>query len=1253
MKIRKLNFSLLAIAGLIALSGCKKDSKADYPRIGSYPGDASQSFAPELIIDNSTYRNVAELKSAYHSSSYDYNLTAQLVTDGIISAEKPATVNLSTQNGDLLKNQREYFFDGKADSKYVIQGQDVFLQLDLNNMDITVDKFILKGSVALDAKKARGYEITAYGSNDGSEWTVLEQTKGGGYAGIERPSFNFFNFRPPRRNATLPPEPEPAPSPVIFNYDYKPAPQEAQQPNFFGFGGGRNANITRNIVEEVILKEPASYKHYKVAFKMQSAIEWTFTDWEFYKENVLLNMLPSFIFNSVWQSAGAGEEWVYVDFGAPASIDKIKLFWVNKAVEGKIQVSDDAKTWKDVANLPNGNGKEDEIDLEKSVKSQYLRLLLTKSENAQPYILSELQAFGKGGLVVRPKAAPAITDGRQYLSGGNWKLQRSSLVSATGEEISKPEFKETNWIYATVPGTVLSSYLNIAALPDPNYADNQLQISESFFYSNFWYRNEFEIATPSEEYFLNFDGINWKANIFLNGQKVGNIDGAFMRGKFDVTSLIKQGKNAIAVEIVKNTHPGAIKEQTAWSTDQNGGIPGADNPTYHATIGWDWIPTIRGRDIGIWNDVFLTYTGSVTIEDPFVRTELPLPDTTSANIIAEVTLVNHSNKAVNGKLKGTYGDVAFEQVVSLSASETKLVKFDATTNPDLKLQNPKLWWPKGYGEQNLYDVTFAFETDGKVTDKTAFKSGVRQMTFDENVYQPSGGMSFGFGFGGGESRRLSLYVNGRRFIGFGGNWGFGESNLNYRGREYDIAVAYHADMNFTMIRNWVGQIGDEEFYEACDKYGVMVWQDFWLANPGDGPDPYYPDMFNANADDYIKRIRNHPSIGIYVGRNEGNPPEHIDNYLRKSVAELHPGIHYISNSASGVVSGGGPYRALPPKDYFQSYGHDKFHSERGMPNVMNYESMLQAFGKDGIEPVNMKDTPNNIYGLHDYTLGGTSGASAQAATSFNDMIEKAFGKPKDAKQFAEWAQWVNYNGYRAIFEGRSEHRRGMLLWMSHPAWPSMVWQTYDYYFDPTGAYFGCKKASEPIHIQWNPIREDIEIINYHAFDKKGLAAKAQIINPDGQVQWEKEALLDIKEDATVAIFPLEFPETLADAYFIKLTLAENGKVLSDNFYWRGKEDGNLKALLNVPKVTLASKTVSKKTGAEWLLTTTLKNETASPAMMIRLKVVGKGGERILPVFFSDNYFFLMPGEEKTVTMKFTDKDARGETPAVEISGFNL
>jgi hypothetical protein len=369
----------------------------------------------------------------------------------------------------------------------------------------------------------------------------------------------------------------------------------------------------------------------------------------------------------------------------------------------------------------------------------------------------------------------------------------------------------------------------------------------------------------------------------------------------------------------------------------------------------------------------------------------------------------------------------------------------------------------------------------------------------------------------------------------------------------------------------------------------------------------------------------------------------LDTALRNFITNLHGDLHYISNSSMGVVSGGGPYRALPVKDYYLLYGRNKLHSERGMPNVMNFESLKQTL------PVNALWPQNNIWGIHDYTMEG-----AQSCSTFNAMIEKGFGPPKNARQFTELAQWINYDGYRAMFEGRSRYRQGLLLWMSHSAWPSMVWQTYDYYFDPTAAYFGCKKASEPIHIQWNPVYDDIEVVNLSGKNRKGLIATASIYNMDGTLQWEKDTITDSNEDTTLKIFKVGFPASLSAVHFIKLTLTESDQVISENFYWRGLEEGNYTALNSVPKIQLKSKTHIRKEDDQWILTTLLHNETKHPALMVRLKVVGKKDrERILPVFFSDNYVFLMPGEEKVITMKLRDHDTRGENPVVEISGFNL
>lgn len=1175
----------LILCMMSVVTGCQQSASTpdglNHPA-GQYPGNPAEDFAPVVQRSRSNeYRNLAHLRPAYHSSSYDYNLTAQLVTDGIVSSEKPWWIRVSSQDGEISKQQREYLLDGMPWSAIKSGDKQVMVQIDMPQHELLADEVHLRGRITLPKGQMPRQEAQVLASQDGQNWEKIS----------------------------------------------------ADGVKFVGEDSGRDKSgvtVSRHFDLACALDASSAVKYLRFELSADLARYWEITNLQFYRQQQEVSVMPSEHFCSAWRSATDGEEWVYVDLGDKFSFDKVRLDWINRAKSAILQVSDDAKSWRDLFNLTASEGLTDELSVKG--EARYVRLLCQESANGEPYELSEMQVMGRGGMDVIAKTP--------------WRLQRASEVQAKGEEIATASFDAQAWIPATVPGTILTSYLRAGALPDPNYRDNQFFISESFFNSDFWYRTQLTVDQLTERTFLKFDGVNWKAEVYLNGKYVDRIDGAFKKGKFDVTDLIHTGDNYLAVRIIKNAHPGRVKEQDAFTAESNGGHLGADNATFHASIGWDWIPTVRGRNIGIWNDVYLTHKGNVTIEKPFVSSVLPqLPDTTVAEVTAQMTLCNHADHAVSGVVKGTFGEIPFSQQVELQAGEEKLITFAPDNTPALHFENPQLWWPNGYGEPHLYDVKMAFEVDGKVSDELNMKSGIRQMTWNEDEYEPTDKV---FGSFGSSKNRLSLFVNGRRFIGFGGNWGLSEHNLNYRGREYDAAIRYHRDMNFTMIRNWVGQIGDEEFYEACDRYGIMIWQDFWLANPYDGPDPYYEDLFMDNAKDWLLHIRNHPSLAIYVGRNEGNPPASLDAALRELVATEHPGMHYISHSAAGVVSGGGPYRALPIAEYYNLFGGDRFHSERGMPCIPNYESMELFMDSTDMWPLNTMEHPNHMYGLHDYCL-----TSAQHTQTFNEMFDKAFGEPQNPRQFAELSQWICYNGYRAIFESRAQNRRGLLLWMSHPSWPSFVWQTYDYYFDPTAAYFACKKACEPLHIQWNAAADQVEVVNYRAGNQRGLVAKAQLLTQTGEVKWEQESKLDIAEDSIAQCFSLPQDEetlgNLSATYFIRLSLCDAaGKVLSDNFYWRGKEDGDYRSLLTLPKAKLdIIETKKDKVGEEWQMAYKVTNSSEVPALMVHLVAESaKTHQRILPVLYSDNYFFLMPGESKEVCISMKVADCHGEEPVL-------
>ena len=1209
--------------------------------IGVYPGAAEEFFGPQLVAGDG-YRNLARGRMVYQSSSFDFNMTAQLLTDGIIRGVKelgskgvkknvPVFLEVSTPDGQLPQRQRESTIDGNDWTTSYVMGDDTWLQYAWHGMAVEADKIGLIGTVAYRETDATdGYRIRVVVSNDGKRWQQVATVKGDTLPGLR--SRSMVNSDP-NKNA-----------------------------------GNDEMLPTRRLNIELPFSKALKFNYLRVELQMKGAAYWAFTENPITLGGRSANVLPSSGFTSAWMVQSDRDEWACIDLGAKSEIGEIQCAWIEKPKKFEVQVSNDGKNFQSIGIF--GISNKTPLSIWRGAGGEapfarFVRIFIPQTGQKQRVILSEIAVMGRGGLVAKPheevgwntqRNHPSLFGEGQgerpkfFLDGGDWRLQRASEVTAKGSEISRQGFDAQSWTVATVPATVLMSYVNAGALPNPNYDDNLLGISESFFNSNFWYRREFRVPQEmrGQRVFLNFDGINWKADIWLNGQKIDRIEGAFMRGKTDVTRYLNEGVNVLAVEIEKCANPGGAKLKNEQTTDFNGGVLGADNPTFHATVGWDWISTIRGRDIGIWNDVYLTSTANdVTLSDPFVNSKVTINGgDTLATMLPSVIVKNFSENALEGTLQGWIGDIKFEKNVALAANEEREIDFHPADFPQLSDQKMKLWWPNGYGEPNLYDAGFTFSAQKTVNNQPStinYQVGIREMTYAE------------------VDTRLQIFVNGQRFVPLGGNWGFSENNLCYRGREYDAAVRYHREMNLNCIRNWVGQTGDREFYEACDRHGIMIWQDFWLANPVDGPNPDNDAMFLKNARDYVLRIRQHPSIMLYCGRNEGYPPKAIDDGLRQLVSELtgsntyhptpntyHPTpILYISSSADDGVSGHGPYWAIPAKEYFEKQT-GKLHTERGMPNIMTYEGLSRTLRPEHLWP------QNEFWGQHDFTQQG-----AQRGASFNSLITKGFGEPKDACEFTTLAQWQNYDGYRAMYESTNHDRQGLLIWMSHPTWPSMVWQTYDYYFEPTAAYFGTKKACEPLHVQWNSLTDSVEIVNRTAFDHKLLTVEARLFDKNGRELACEDHVIDVNPDDTRPAMPIPNLTSLLATEKVgflrlRLTNAAN-ETLSENTYICGAETGNYQALKELPQAELniEKSTLRQAENGTVSCTVTLENRGQVPAVMLRLNLKAADGDQILPVIYSDNYFHLLPNEKRTIRIEWNRRDARGQQPIVEVSGYNV
>ncbi len=1136
--------------------------------IGQYPGNPDEYYGPTLVHDNAYgFRNLALYRTVYQSSSWDFNLTSQLLTDGIVDEQDPAWLNVTTPEGPLPPRKREACIDGNEWTCNILMGGDTWLQYDWEGMAIDIDEVEMVCSMAYRENAPRGFKIRLLTSKDGKKWKVADEWTGD----------------------TLPGEPS--------------RRRVHSDPNK---NSGDDLLSTRNIDHIFHINKDKEFSRMKLEMVTPSAVHWTITELKLRKDGKRASgILPSEHFVSAWRSLGNRDEWITVDLGTEAEIGTINLYWVNMPSSGNLQISDDNIHWQTVAEFSkNATLPFDNIVLDRSAR--YVRInMIEPNKNGQPFCLREIYIGGNShsGLLVKAHDEGGWKNGKWLLNGGDWRLTRASHPNA------QP-------LVATVPATVLSSYVNAGALPDMNHDDNLMLSSESFFNGDFIYKRAFDLPREmlDRRVFLNFDGINWKAEVTLNGTNLGRIEGAFKRGKFDITPYLKEKNNELEVLIIANANPGGVKVKTEKNTDFNGGILGADNPTFHATVGWDWISTIRGRDIGIWDDVYLTASSDVTVSDPVVTTTLAKGDTL-ATMTPAVMLTNHTQQLVTGTLHGHIGEICFEKQVTLAAESTIEEHFSPDEFPQLKNQRMRLWWPNGYGDPYLYDAGFEFIINGQQSDAIEYKAGIREVkTVDKDT-------------------KLRIYINNRRLVPLGGNWAFSENNLNYRGREFDAAVRHHKEMNYNMIRNWVGMTGDKEFYEACDRYGIMVWQDFWLANPADGPDPDDEAMFMDNARDLVLKIRNHPSIGIYCGRNEGYPPKTLDDGLRNTVATLHPGLDYISSSADDGVSGHGPYWAISARQYFEKQT-GKLHTERGMPNVMTFEGLSRTLDAEHLWPQNL------YWGRHDYTREG-----AQRGASFNQLIAESFGEPTSAEEFCEWAQWINYEGYRAMYESGSRDRMGLLIWMSHPCWPSMVWQTYDYYLEPTAAYFGVKHACEPLHVQWNPMSNYVEIVNRSAGHQQGKV-KASIIDLKGRSLWEQVQGYVIDEDMTLDMMQVEVPSDIAGIYFLRLILIDDkGQERSANDYVSTTIDNDRTSLHDLQRAQVST-TVDGKS-------ITLSNNGNSPAVMIRINLKGDDGEQILPVFYTDNYFHLMPGEARTIDIDWKTEDTRGSHPIIEISGMNI
>jgi len=868
-------------------------------------------------------------------------------------------------------------------------------------------------------------------------------------------------------------------------------------------------------------------------------------------------------------------------------------------------------------------------------------------------------------------AGKVASESRVMLREG-WELQTSAKVDAKGEVISTPGFAAKDWHSATIPSTVVAALVKDKTFPDPfpgmslrsfpgmNYPiggnfSNIAMASDSPFAVSWWYRKAFTIPATykGKTIWLKFNGINYRANIFLNGKQIAKSDdvaGAWPTYEFNITDSAKAGaENVLAVQ--------------AWA------------PTDHdlAITFVDWNPAPPDKNMGLWREVYLTTSGPVALRYPTVVSKLNPPANDNAQLTVTAQVKNGNDQPVKGKLKGQIENAVFEQDVELGANQSKDVTFTPDKFPQLVFSNPRLWWPAQMGTPNLYKLKMEFELNGSVSDKSDSEFGIREVTSDFNSV---GGRAF--------------HINGKNILIRGGGW-TPDMMLRENSERLHDEFRYVEDMGLNTVR-LEGKLESEEFYQIADRHGILVMAgwcccDFWERWPRWQPQDF--EIAKQSLRDQIYRLRSHPSLVMWLNGSDNPPPPDVEQMyldIEKELLWPNPVVSSATGKKTSVtgdsgVKMSGPYEYIAPS-YWQvdtpegqpgrklcnpggcggAYG---FNTETSMgPAVPPIESIRAMVGKDHLWPA------DDVWNYH------AGGGEFKTINVFSEALANRYGKSDNVEDFAIKSQMQTYEGVRAMYEAYSRNKyqsTGVVQWMLNNAWPSMIWHLYDYYLRPGGGYFGAKRAMEPLHPVYGYDDHSIWVVSSQYTDVKGLKLITKIYNLDATEKFSQENPLDAAADSTAKIFMLPDVSGLSNTYFLVLKLQDStGRVVGSNFYWLSTKPETLDwakstwwmtptaayadftAISQLPKVKLKVTGRTEHKGEEAITHVTVENPSKGVAFFVRLKIAkGPKGEEILPVVWEDNYIFLLPGEKREVTATYRAGELGAVKPAVEVSGWNV
>ena len=841
----------------------------------------------------------------------------------------------------------------------------------------------------------------------------------------------------------------------------------------------------------------------------------------------------------------------------------------------------------------------------------------------------------------------------------NWHIQSSCKMEAKGSDISTPAFKTAGWIPTSVPSTVLAAQVNAGIFKDPYFGMNLRQIpgttyeigtvfsrkdmpKDSPYNCSWWYRTEFTVSAASMARHVNlhFNGITYRANIWMNGKQIPDsqhIVGTFRHYELPVDATVKAGTNVLAVEV----------------------FPAQGNDLGYNWV--DWNPSPPDKELGLWREVFLSFNGPVAVRNPQIVSHVPASlDSATLSVSAEVR--NDGAEPVTGVLRGTMPGVTIEHKVSLEKGETRLVTFDPQEYKQLVLAHPKLWWPAQMGLPNLHTMKFEFLANGKVSDETSLRFGIREVTSELS-----------------ESAKGRLFkINGRPILIRGGGWA-PELMLRFSRASLEKQLHYVLDMNLNTIR-LEGKMENPELYDLADEYGVLVMAGWCCCDHWEQWEKWNPENFDvayASLRSQIYELRQHPSVFLWLNGSDNPPIAEVEskylaiekdlNWQNPTMSSATAKVTDVTGRTGGKMSG--PYDYVPP-DYWQQdrilgggFGFNTETSAGAAP--LTLKSLKKTVPADHLWPI------DDVWNYH------AGGGEFRDIHRFTNAMTQRYGAAQNVEEYATKAQAMAYENERAMFEGYSRDKynsTGVIQWMLNNAWPGVIWHLYDYYLTPAGGYFGTKKACEPIHAAYSYDDGSVAVINSTYEPVKNLKVTARVLNFDLSEKFSKTATVDVEADGVAK--PITLPkdiEGLSTTYFVRLEAVDStGKEVSNNFYWLStKPDtfdatkstffdseitgwGDFTPLNSLEKVKPEIHATLERKENKVVVRVGLQNASKSLAFMTHLAIAkGKGGDDIAPILWSDNYISLLPKEKRELTATFDARELDGKTPVLEVDGWNI